>query len=200
MTTNPTNLVPYSEAVESIADGSVLLYRPWLRPASLLIAIGGRTRYSHAGLAARWGDDLMCLEQLQTTGGRATCLKAQVERSWGRWDVFRVVPGPKPFDPAAAVAAMRRLTGTPYGWWPLIKLALRHMLLLRWILCTNTDDKATNGKHRWRFCSDAASWALRCGGVDPVPNLADGATEPGDLARSSSLEFQCTLIPDPKEA
>jgi hypothetical protein len=189
--------IPYSEAADRIEDASVLLYRPWLRPASIIIAMVGRTRYSHGAMAARWGEDVMCLEQLQTTGGRATCFKEQVERSWGRWDVYRVVPGPKPFDAAKAVQAMRRLTGTPYGWWSLIGVTLRHTPFLRLFFPTSMNDQA-NGKHRWRFCSDAVSWALRVGGFDPVPNLADRATEPGDLARSSGLEYVFTPIPDPK--
>ena len=37
--------------------------------------------------------------------------------------------------------------------------------------------------------------AMRAGGVDPVPNLADRLTEPGDLARSAFYEYRFTLLP-----
>jgi hypothetical protein len=59
---------------------------------------------------------------------------------------------------------------------------------------TDTDDDQLDG--RAVFCSEAVSRADRLGGgVDPVPNLADHDTEPGDLARSDFYRYQFTLEP-----
>jgi len=54
-----------------------------------------------------------------------------------------------------------------------------------------TDD-AANGTHP-PFCSQAVALACRAGGVDPVPQLADRLTEPGDLARSPFFAYLFTL-------
>ena len=67
-----------------------------------------------------------------------------------------------------------------------------HMLLLRWMVAADIDDQ-NNGSPP--FCSMAVSRACRAGGQDPVPNLADQCTEPGDLARSEFFKYCYTLVP-----
>jgi hypothetical protein len=66
--------------------------------------------------------------------------------------------------------------------------------VVRWLVRPVTDDRA-NGAHP-PFCSQAVAIACRAGGVDPVPNLADRLTEPGDLARSPFFRYRFTLVPD----
>ena len=50
-----------------------------------------------------------------------------------------------------------------------------------------------------RATREAVSRACRRGGVDPVPNLADRLTEPGDLARSAFFGYRFTLLPPAAE-
>lgn len=162
-------------------------------PSELLISSAGRTIYTHAAMAAWWHGHLMCLEMVQFTGGRAVLLSHHVERQPGRWDVFRVSPDRlMTFDASSAVQAMIRLTGTRYGWLNLAKAALSHLPFVRLAVRANMND-AENGTPP--YCSNAVSRAYRTGGVDPVPFLADAATEPGDLARSTFFRYQFTLIP-----
>lgn len=189
-------LVPYVCARGRIRDGDLLLYRRGRGLVHRLISGAGRSPYVHAAMAAWWGEDLMCLEMLQFRGGRAVCLSGEVARSPGRWDVYEADPGARHgLDRAAAVRAMKRLAGTRYGWRDLARVGLRRLPLVRWLLAPVTDDRANGGPAAPRFCSQAVAWACRAGGLDPVPNLPDRLTEPGDLARSNLFRYRFTLVP-----
>jgi hypothetical protein len=182
--------VSYPLARSKIRDGDLLLFRCGRGLLGRLIATAGRSDYSHAGMAAWWNGRLMCLETLQGRGGRAVLLSNLVRKYPGRIDVYTAEANGQPFDRQAAVEAMIEITGRPYGWWSLLWVALVHMAVVRLFVRPNTDD-AANGS--LPFCSQAVSRACRAGGVDPVPRLADRATEPGDLARSRFYSFLCTL-------
>lgn len=196
--------VSYSKARRGIRNGDLLLLREGPRWYHRLIAAGGRTVYVHAGMAAWWKQDLMCLEMVGYRGGRAVCLSHQVVKYPGRWDVYTLRPlGQQRVNRSLAVRAMKRLTGTPYGWEAVGRVIVRHLPLLRWFLPPPSEDP-------WivpagslpplptepMFCSQAVAWAYRLAGVDPAPNLPDRLTEPGDLARSPLFRYRFTLIPD----
>ena len=182
--------VSYPLARSKIRDGDLLLFRPRRGLFGRLIAKAGRSDYSHAGMAAWWQRRLMCLETVQGRGGRAVLLSNLVREYPGRIDVYSAEANGQPFDRRAAVEAMIEITGRPYGWPSLVWVALVHLAVVRLFVRPNTDD-AANGS--LPFCSQAVSRACRAGGVDPVPRLADRATEPGDLARSRFFSFLCTL-------
>lgn len=181
----------YGEVRRCIGDADLLLFRhsDWV---GCLIAAGGRSIYSHAGMAAWWGDSLFCLETRQFAGGRAVLLSNVVEQFPGRVDLYRTNPAGLSFQPDKAVETMKRLTGTAYGWRALVQAGILHTLLVRWFLPPTTDDES-NGTPP--FCSMAVSRACRAGGQDPVPNLSDRFTEPGDLARSPFFTYRFTLVP-----
>jgi hypothetical protein len=88
---------------------------------------------------------------------------------------------------------MIEITGRRYGWWSLLWVAMVHLPVVRLLVRPDTDDSA-NGS--LPFCSQAVARACRAGGVDPVPNLADRLTEPGDLARSVFFRYRFTLFPE----
>jgi len=190
-----TKLISYNEARTKIRDGDVLLFRRRRGFWGKLIATAGRSPYSHAAMAAWWGDRLMCLETAQGLGGRAVLLSTLVEAAPGRIDVFRALPALRRFKRRAAVEAMLDVTGRRYGWRSLLKASLMHLPVARLLALPDTDDRA-NGS--LPFCSQAVARACRLGGLDPAPNLADRLTEPGDLARSAALEYRFTLGPNPK--
>jgi len=182
-------LAPYREVRGQIANGDLLLFR-----RRGLIALAGRGVHSHAAKAARWEEDLFCLEIREWFGGRAVTLSSQVERFPGRIDVYEVNPRRRwrDYDRAGAVRFMRRLTGGDYGWRNLVSAALLHLPGIRLLARCDTDDRHLS--RRPPFCSQAVAMAERLGGgVDPVPHLADRFTEPADLARSPFYQYRFTL-------
>jgi hypothetical protein len=183
------SIVPLKDAKAEIRDSDLLLFR-----GNGLIAVAGRGPYTHAGMAAWWGDDLFCLDIRELKGGRAVMLAREVERHPGRIDVFEANPSERwpEYDRTGAVRFMRRLTGCDYGWYHLLRAGLLHLPFVRLFTRPETDDSAIG--NRPPFCSQAISMASRIGGnVDPVENLADRLTEPCDLARSPFYRYRFTL-------
>ena len=181
--------VPYCDARRKIRGGDLLLFRPrgfvWRA-----IAVAGRSEYTHAAMAGWWSRRLMCVEMC-SRGGRALLLSNIVRRWPGAIDVYRANATGQRFSRAAAVHAMIDITGRRYGWFNLFRAALLHLPLFRFLVAPETNDAADSA---WPpFCSQAVAMATRAGGVDPVPNLADRLTEPGDLARSPFYRYQFTL-------
>lgn len=157
-------------------------------------AIGceGRSRHVHSALAAWWAGDLMAIHTAAWGGCRAEYLANLVAASPGRWQVYRAI-GVDQWSRRKAVAEMRRMTGRRYGWRAVLRVALSRAPVLRWLWPIVTDD-AANGTYP-PYCSQAVAWAWREAGHDPVPNLPDARTEPGDLARSLMFRPFCTLVP-----
>ena len=83
------NHVLYDTARHKIRDGDLLLFRRKRGLQGKLIAIAGRSEYSHAAMAAWWNGRLMCLETVQGHGGRAVLLSTLVAENPGRIDVYR---------------------------------------------------------------------------------------------------------------
>ena len=192
-----TILVPYSASRKNIRDGDLLLFRRKRGLFSRLVAVAGRSEYCHAAMAAWWNGRLMCLETVQGRGGRAVLLSRLVDENPDTIDVYRVGESHRRrFHRDQAVEAMLEITGKRYGWLNLARASMRHLPILRLFTIPLDDDQA-NGS--LPFCSDAISRAMRAGGVDPVPNLADSGTEPGDLARSAALGYRFSLSPDPRK-
>lgn len=76
----------------------------------------------------------------------------------------------------------------------LLHAALFHLPLVRLAVRAEFDDAATD--RRPPFCSQAVASAYRLGAqVDPVPNLSDRITAPGDLARSPFFKLVGRLVP-----
>lgn len=183
----------YLDARGTINDCDLLLRRAEACPSSQAIAAGGRSIYSHAAMACWWRGNLMCLEFVEWHGGRAVHFSRLVEAQPGLWDVFETNPERRwRFVPDQAANAMIRLTGLRYGWHNLARASLRHLPIVRLFVAPPLVDEKDDGSP---FCSQAVSRACRCGGVDPVPFLADRATEPGDLARSNFFRYRFTLVP-----
>jgi len=189
-----TKAVLYSVARRKIQGGDVLLFRG----GSILTVISGRSPVTHVGMAAWWGDDLMCVHTVQWRGGVVDHLSELVAKHPGRIEVHTICEAKRRrYKRAVAVEAMKRIIGKPYGWRAILATACVHLPLIRWFVRPILSDGA-NGS--LPFCSAAVSKAVRVGGVDLVPNLADGFTEPGDIVRSAALSLRFVLAPDPKEA
>jgi len=185
-----TKTTPYSQARRQIRDGDVLLFCN----GNVLIVISGRSPFTHAGMAVWWGDDLMCVHTVQGRGGVVDHLSELVAKYPGKIAVYRVCEAARRrYSRAKAVAEMKRIIGLPYGWPAILTAACLHLPIVRWFVRPLRSDEANGGLP---FCSAAVSRASRAGGLDPVPNLADKFTEPGDLARSAAMKPRFVLIPD----
>lgn len=182
-------LVNYAEARREIRDGDLLLFRP----RGILcraLAVAGRSKYTHAAMAGWWGDRLMNVE-MTSGGGRAQLLSNIVVRWPGVIDVYEANAARRRFSRKKALAAMIAVTGKPYGRWNLFRASIYHLPLVRFLASPDANDLETTA---WPpFCSQAVAMACRAGGVDPVPELADRLTEPGDLARTTFFKYRCTL-------
>ncbi len=201
-----TERLPYGAAKKLIRAGDLLLWRGSRRsPLDWAVMAAGRSPYVHAGMAeegqwtvgsGQWGVLEMqwgVLEMLQFHGGRFSSLEAQVRHWPGRWDLYHTNPADQrpEFARRTAVYEMRRVVGARYGWFNVLRTGLRHLPVVRLLVPPLTDDAVRSG--RPPFCSEAVAYAYRRGGVDPVPNLADRVTEPGDLARSPFFVYVCTM-------
>lgn len=187
---NEPILIRYSDVRHEIRDADLLLFRRRSRIARL-IAVAGRSPYVHAALAGWWKDRLMCVE-MTSGGGRAQLLSNLAARWPEVIDVYRTNTTGRRFSRQRALRAMIGITGRRYGWLSLCRAAVLHMPVCRFLVHPDTNDFDAS---TWPpFCSQAVAMAHRAGGVDPVPNLADRLTEPGDLGRSPFYEYRFTLI------
>lgn len=194
----------YAKARDQIRTGDLLLYKPrWWAIHSRLICVAGRTPYCHAAMAY-WNRStveqavLLSVLEMCARGGRQSSLAEQVDRYPGLIDVFEsglehTMTGRRQFYRHRAVEVMTGFVGRRYGWWNLLRTSLVHLPFVRLLVRPSTDDQLENGHPP--FCSQAIAAACRAGGVDPVPNLADRMTEPGDLARSPFFKYRFTLVP-----
>jgi hypothetical protein len=196
----------FVEATRLIRDADLLLFRraplSLRSPGSIVgkaIATSGRSDYSHAAKAVWWRCNspsvLLCVEVREFYGGRAVTLESQVRENPGRIDVYRAnEAGCVEYSRFGAAAYMLSFTGQPYGYGAIARAAKAYIPFVRWAFETDSDDRQCDSHAV--FCSEAVSRADRIGGgVDPVPNLADRDTEPGDLARSDFYRYQFTLEP-----
>jgi hypothetical protein len=196
----------FVDATRLIKDADLLLFRR--APLSLgspgsiiskVIATSGRSDYTHAAKAVWWRCNspsvLLCVEVREFYGGRAVTLDSQVRKNPGLIDVYTANDSlAVEYSRFGAAAYMLSFTGQPYGYEAIARAAGAYLPFVRLAYRTDTDDAQID--HHAVFCSEAVSRADRLGGgVDPVPNLADRDTEPGDLARSDFYRYQFTLEP-----
>jgi hypothetical protein len=185
--------VNLSDVAADIRDGDLLLFRG-KGTVARVIGVAGRSDYTHAARAVWWGNDLFCCEVRELKGGRAVTLESQVRKFPSAIDVFEVNPSGRwrEYDRRGSVRYIRRLAGCDYGYRGVLRAALRHVPLWRFLVRPDSDDQRVADEPP--FCSQACTMADRIGGnVDPVPHLADRLTEPADLARSPFYRYRFTL-------
>lgn len=181
--------LPYSEARRQIYEADILLWRP-TTPTGRLIATGTQGEYSHAGMAAWFGDVLLQLETLQFHGGRAANLSWQVARFPAACDVYRlpvtnICSAGHHMVRLAATRAMMRRTGMPYGWLDLVHAAAR--LVAPW--ACHHDAQHTAPLTHPLFCSGAVTDSLRRAGYEILPKSPVWAVAPSDLATVADYQF-----------
>lgn len=185
--------IHYAEARGLIEDADVLLFRSrggiWG-----LIAKVGRSEFTHVGVAGWWHNRVMLLE-MTNKGGRATLLSNTIKEWPGIVDVYRLRRSTDTTQnnfQEGVISAMLEITNKRYGKWHLLKTSLYHTPFIRLLMKPKQNDKLVC--QGMPFCSEVVSRAYRRAGFDLVPNLADCVTEPADIARSSDLSYQFTLV------
>lgn len=194
--------IPYTaESRQAVADGDVLLFKS-TGLVAWAIRAAGRTRYSHAALAVWVRGRLMVAESRELRGCRLVPLSSALA-SGQVVDLYQLRGLVAPEQRLVCTGEALRRLGQGYGWGAIARMALTHLPLLGGILArylrrlpiagrlvprgpTYSEDDLEPAGPRL-VCSAYVSACWRSAGVDLVPNLADGSTEPGDLARSAAL-------------
>lgn len=206
----PTILDPPATRTEQLhacasqlKDGDLLLWRH-KGIIGRIISGPGRSIYSHAGIVAWWDDCPMVLELREWHGGRATTLVEAIRQAPAVIDHYSIemesLSAVHESDRRKMVVhEMRKKAGRPYNYAGVLLVGLLRMRLAQVFMSRLPNDKRIDlADDRFpslpEFCSQAVASAWRYVGEDPVPNLGDAFTEPGDLARSRLFDYQRTLV------
>jgi hypothetical protein len=187
--------LPLQEAERWLRNGDVALYHlvKQASPVSSKIAGVGRSLYTHAGMLKGWDGRWMVQQFRELRGSGAVTLRHEVTAYPGAIHIYRPTISDQEADDAAD--AFCRMLGQPYNYRGILGAWLLRVPGLRKRFPVDTRDgrETTAGA---KYCSQAVACALRIGARrDPVPNLADRYTEPGDLARSTLLRPLFVLVP-----
>jgi len=97
------------------------------------------------------------------------------------------------FDGKKVTNTMRRMTGLPYGWKRILWMAKHKLAIVRFFVDKTQlmDDKLKDIVYP--VCSTAVSYSFNSNRYDVIRNRSDEATEPGDIAKSTLLNYLFTL-------
>jgi hypothetical protein len=180
--------VLYPEARKQIQTGDVLLFRG-TSAVSRVIRWGSRSHYSHAGLAAWWGDRLIVFQAV-SHGAQVVPVSSAVDAYDGQVDWW--VPKEEVrVDPELLLNHAVDMLGRSYAFHGVLDLMWR-MALRRF---KGLPDPKTAPKEL--FCSQYVSYCYRQAGMDLVNGIDDGSTSPGDLATCGCLTMKGVLHADP---
>jgi len=162
------------------------------------------SKYSHTGLVTWKNDEIHILEYREFARARCIPLSFYLEKS-NEVDIYRIdqqIYAPtidknfeekiviKTFNPDVAKCITnyaKSLIGHGYSYYIIWEIFKSKIPFLR--LFSNMDKEYTG----MRVCSTLVAEAYQHCGFDLVPNLSNSFTSPGDLARSSSLNYLCTI-------
>jgi hypothetical protein len=186
-----------------IHDADVLLFRSTTFPHfGWWIGKYTNSMYSHAALAHWQNDELYCLEFREFEGSREYPIIKYLNQG-DRIDVFRpcsyieipifikenekvyvdyVIKNFTIETQNNIINTAKKLMGHKYSWWTIWQLAKNYIpfIRLRTVLHKNGEVDPRNF-----VCSTLVSYSYRINYIDPVPQLCDVCTTPGDLARSA---------------
>jgi hypothetical protein len=184
-------LQTYDEVRDRVEDGDVFLFRGRYLISELFERVDF-SYYSHAALAAWWGDRLMIL-QAEGPGIQAIPMSVAVGSYPGRVDWYKLRKEDFP-DSATRLAGLLREAksdlGLEYGFGDLLRN------IWHWISKVKLADPI---KPRAMFCSEYVERCFREAGMS-LTGKPDITTFPKDVAASPHLAYQATIPHDPKVA
>lgn len=199
--------ITYDKAEKLIKEGDVLLFRN-TGPLASFIRAATDSSYSHVGLASWYEDILECLEFKEWIGSRAVNLKNYVENYFGEIDIFtpHCYSIITEFDCGTLVRKetkvlfrgkkitneFRYLTGLPYGWKRIWQIAARRTYRMFRPYNEEYEDKLAE-KIIYPICSSAVAYCYNKHYVDLVRCKMDELVTPGDIAKSSVLNYLATI-------
>lgn len=197
--------VPYQPLRQVLLDGDVLLFQG-TGPFSRLIRWAGRTRYSHVALVvhSKRGRIMVAEAREGLVGSIRMVPLSNAVKGSVAVDLYRV-RGATADQLELVASRAEEYLGQAYGWASILRMGsarlplflVRKLPLVGRLLgrspAWSDNDREPSGQAM--VCSEYVSRCWReGGGVDLVPNLADGSTEPGDVARSAALAALGSLV------
>ena len=182
-------LESYESVRPRVADGDIFLFRGQYL-ISKLFERETHTFYSHAALAAWWGDRLMIM-QAEAPGIQAIPMSVAVGTYPGRadWYALRREETPEIRERLPQVLREAKADlGLAYGYLDLLKNLIRSALKVK------LSDPC---RPRAMFCSEYLERAFREGGMS-LTGKPDITTFPKDVAASPLLRYMATIPHDPK--
>jgi len=184
----------------NILDGSLALYHANWKPSNQWISYAGGTRHCHAGMVFWSHGHLLLLDMRQGVGGQTYRFSEEVKACPGAWDIYTIIDPNYCSDDA--IRTMLEIIGKKYGWGSVGKALFMAAVRMTPILKSYYQKVVPDASEdTFPFCSMAVSRAVKGGGVDLCPKIADQFTEPGNLIQDKKkIVYQSTLIWEKKEA
>ncbi len=180
--------VDYASVRARIDDADVFLFRG-TELLSRVIEAASHARYSHAAIAANWGERKMILQAELMGGVQAVPLSVVVGTYAGRVDWYKLTPEARAeVDVAALMAEARADLGLTYATSDLLRVAAHDLFGAG--LPHDCDNPHA------LFCSQYVERCFRRGGLR-LSNASDVGTSPGAIATSSALAYVATIRHDP---
>lgn len=203
--------ISLEKAKTLLNEGDVAIFRGKGLISWFIKSFGG-SPYSHTATVSKHGDNggtiFELVEFRELVGSRTTLLDQQVKQYSGQIDIYRankyfynsyyshiknsVVEYKEHFNGKKVTNCMRLLTGQDYDYYTIWQIAKSKLFGLRLFVNYDaaSDDSITPDKY---VCSTAVAHCFNSNGYDLVKRKGDKWVEPGDLARSTSLNYLFTL-------
>lgn len=178
------------EAKPRILDGDGAYYRAGVSPISRGIVVVGRGKYSHVGTFLWIDHELYIHECREFHGCRLVRADREVRLYPGRIDHRQPRGVTHEQRQRVRSRALSKL-GKRYDWAGVFKASRFHTPILRWFVSVDEDDSKLTGPDDPEHCSYCRADLWCSVDNDLVPELANRATEPNDIARAEA--YVCTL-------
>jgi len=199
--------VSYEQAERIISEGDILLFRH-TGPLSTLVSSVTDSPYSHVGLVS-WSDSVLeCVEFREWVGSRAINLQNYVKNYPGELDIFtphrysiithfdcstRTRTEERVFFKGKKITnEFRCLTGIPYGWKRIWQIFSRKTYRIFFPYKNEFSDELAD-KIIYPICSSAVAYCYNKHYVDLVRCKMDELVTPGEIAKSSTLNYIATI-------
>lgn len=187
--------VEYAAVRDTIRDGDIVLFAG-MNAFSRMIRRVTRSPYSHAGLAAWWGETLIVMEA-KGSGVHAARLSHVVKRYKGGAELWTTVDDATEslLQREKVIKLAKTELGKPYNIWKLAAY-LRRMIAFKLGLHQSEQVAAAapDGPSPENFiCSEYVSYVWRHGGL-PLCGELDHYTTPRDISASEHLKRVGALV------
>ncbi len=176
---DPVQILEYTQNRSKIKDGDVLMYKG-RSLASRIIQLVTRSKYSHAGLAARWNERLMVLEAVGK-GVVVTPISRNISSYYGTVEWFTCVEEIPSSQRLEMIRFAQRELGKEYA------LGRALLLGIRVLFQRNLESRDKLRREKHLFCSLYVAASYNSIGRDLKKGVSDRFMSPEDIAASPLL-------------